>query len=84
MVVWKFRLSLTEEQTIELPGGATILSTQNQGGQICLWAIVNPEQEKVAKRIAIIGTGNPMPSGVQRFIGTVLMTHFVWHIFECE
>ncbi len=83
-VIWKFPLELTDTQVIQLPDGATILSAENQRGQLCLWAQLNPQMTPISKRIAIIGTGHPMPSGLQRFIGTVLMTPYVWHVFECE
>jgi hypothetical protein len=30
----------------------------------------------------VCGTGNPLNIGDARFIGTVQMDYFVWHIFE--
>jgi len=44
--IWKFTLDLVDEQQVSLPKDAEILSVQVQNGNICLWALVNPEAEK--------------------------------------
>jgi hypothetical protein len=83
--IWKYVLQVTDHQVFMMPKGAEILSVANQGGQLCLWAEVDPNAEYEERTFDIIGTGNPMYSdmGVSRlFIGTVLMPPFVWHVYE--
>lgn len=90
MVIWKFPLAMVHRQSVEMPKGAQVLSVHGQrpnpdlDGTICLWAVCRLDAPKVARHFAIVGTGNPMPSGLGKFIGTVLMPPFVRHVFECE
>jgi hypothetical protein len=83
--IWKYTLAITNLQEVEMPLGAQILSVGDQGGQLCLWALVVPQRGSSKRVIEIIGTGNPMEMYLtypRRFIGTVLMPPFVWHVFE--
>ncbi len=73
-------------QTILVPNNFEILSAANQDGNLCLWLLVDStaSADKVLY-IEIIGTGNPVLNemGVGRkFIGTVIVGPFVWHVFE--
>lgn len=66
-----------------MPKDSKILSVHNQNGTICLWAMVSPRLVDETRTIEIIGTGNSFDEDVERtFIGTVLQSQFVWHIFE--
>lgn len=84
--IFKYPLEITDTQFVELPLGAEILTAQIQGSQLCLWAIVNtlPEAVKKNRRIEIIGTGNPMPTGDLKYISTFQMYDggLVFHAFE--
>ena len=85
--IWKYPLHPTDIQSISMPKGAVILSCQIQYTGMCIWAIVDPSQEKEERCIEIIGTGNPAPDtfNVERvFIDTVQMHagDLVWHVFE--
>lgn len=83
--IWKYELKVTDMQSVAMPGGAEILSVAEQNGMLCMWAMAEVNQRKVDRFIEIIGTGNPVPvdMGVDRkFIGTVVMTPFEWHVFE--
>ncbi len=82
-VIWKITLKITDEQIIELPASARILSVANQQGKLCLWALVSPGLLS-PWTIAIIGTGNPIESYPGDFIGTVVIDPFVWHVFAKE
>ena len=82
--IWKYVLELTDTQTVEMPDGAEILSVANQGDSACIWAIVDPEQEKRTRTIEIFGTGHPVPSASRRFIGTALFGPLVFHFFEAN
>ena len=68
-----------------MPKGAELLSVANQDGCLCLWANVDADKQFETRFVKIIGTGNPIPQDMgvdRRFIGTVLMDPFVWHVFE--
>jgi len=68
--IWKFPLETTDEQVIELPVGAKILTVQLQGGKPCLWALVNPDQTMQQVKIETFETGHNIPSGNRTYIAT--------------
>jgi len=86
MKIFKYNANITDMQTFEMPAGAQILSAKNQHGELCLWVLVNENEPSMTQRhIEIIGTGNPIPQdmGIDRkFIDTVVINPFVWHVFE--
>ena len=80
-------LKLTDGQNISFPKDAEFLSVQVQDGNICLWALVDPEAETEIRFIEIFGTGSPVlyDMGVSRkHISTFQMDAglFVYHAFE--
>lgn len=83
--VWKFILRLTPFQKIEMPEGTEILSFQAQNEQLCLWARLDPEAEKVERAFQIVGTGHEaLRASNLKFIGSVQVDGglFVFHLFE--
>lgn len=86
--IWKFPLQVTDIQTIKLPAYYELLTIQAQGEEVCLWALVNPQEEsRHSCTIEIFGTGNPVhyDMGVERkYISTfqLLGGKFVGHAFE--
>ncbi len=82
--IWKFQLKTTDEQTVEMPANAEILSVQTQSGIPCIWAMVNPKNEKVSRVFHIFGTGHAIPKADRKFIGTYQPEGgvFVFHLFE--
>ena len=84
--IFKYPLEIIDTQFIELPLGAEILTAQIQGDQLCLWAMVNalPEAIKKNRRIEIIGTGYPVPTGELKYISTfqVMDGSLIFHVFE--
>ena len=83
MVIWKFELKITGMQEVYMPEGAELLSVASQNGNLCLWAMVNPSKEHRCRCIEIIGTGNPVQTEVcRKFIGTAVVSPWVWHVFE--
>ena len=79
--IWKFPLKVEDVQAFEVPESAEILSIQNQGGQICLWAAVDTNAPKKFRTFRMYGTGHEHTSFVGIYIGTVQKDGFVWHIF---
>jgi hypothetical protein len=83
--IWKYPLKAVERQVVEMPKGATILSVQTQHGDVCIWALVDPEAKKESRTIWIVGTGHEMPEGIHlRYLGTTQTPGgtFVPHVFE--
>jgi hypothetical protein len=88
MKIYKYQLKITDIQTVSMPKGAEILSAQEQHGEVCIWALVNPEEHWMIERtILIIGTGNPIDDDIDLedyfFVGTVQCPRsvIVWHVF---
>lgn len=83
-IIYKYAINITDEQVIELPKGAEILTAQLQDKILQMWAIVNPNAEKQKRVIEIYGTGHPFPFGMaeRKYIATVQKDGLVWHIFE--
>lgn len=86
-IVYKYILKADEQQYLELPLYSQILSTANQGDDIVLYALVNPEQKEIQRhRIEVYGTGhsiNDANLADLKFLGTVLMYNgeLVFHVF---
>lgn len=83
MKIYKYPLELTDVQEVHIPAAApgTLLSVINQHGTLCLYAAVEPEDEPVACRIYVHGTGHDIISPGANFIGTVEFGPLVFHVF---
>lgn len=80
--IYKQTLKIHIEQFIQLQIGSEILSVQEQYGLICLWYRCDTENQNKQRLIHIYGTGQPCDDSLQfRFIGTVQIGSFVWHVF---
>lgn len=85
MKIWKYPLEVIDRQAITMPPGAKLLTVQMQYGKCCLWALVDEtKNDTAARRIAIYGTGNPMPDSPGEYIATFQMLNgkLVFHAFE--
>lgn len=84
MTVWKYTLLAADLQRIEMPAGAQILHVAEQHGELCMWALVDPDEPPVAHRFTVIGTGHIAPSRPAAYVGSALMLggSLVWHVFE--
>lgn len=85
--IWKFPFGVADSQVVMLPKGAKILSAGVQNETPVLWAMVDPEAEKVPRTILLRGTGHPAREAVDaRFIDTIFMVGgaIVFHVFELE
>lgn len=79
--IWKYELEITDEQYIDMPKNARVLSAGNQNGKLCLWAMVSTEAKLIPHRVAICGTGLPCYESSGNFIDSVQIGQFVWHVF---
>ena len=85
--IWKFELNFTDNQEVEIPIDAEILTVQTQGEVLCLWALVDPTLEKEKRTFEVFGTGHSIhyDMGVSRiYIGTFQLHEgsLVFHVFE--
>lgn len=70
-MIFKYPLVLTDKQRVSMPAGATPLTAQMQGGQITMWAVVDPEVPDHEYVVVMIGTGHEGPDPKCLYIGTV-------------
>lgn len=82
--IWKFSLEMTDDQLVEMPKGAMVLSVQTQHEKPCLWALVDPDQKREERKISIRGTGHPIHGDLGAFIGTFQMHGgaLIFHAFD--
>lgn len=82
-LIYKYVLELTEVQTVTLPAKAEILSVQDQGGSICLWAKFAAGIDRYEEiTIVIAGTGSSFDDSGLTYLATVQKDAFVWHVFK--
>ena len=84
--IWKFPITPGAPYTL-MPKGARILSADNQRGVIVCWAVVDPLQVHVPRRVIIVGTGHRQyaeDTFKLPFIGTVLLDNglLAFHLFD--
>ncbi len=68
-----------------MPKGAEILKLDIQKEQLCLWALVNPEKEKVTRTFITYGTGHKVVnSDILEYIDTYQLYggDLIFHLFE--
>lgn len=81
LTVYKFKLVLTDTQTIQMYENAVLLSVQNQAGVICFWTLCDTDKPQSDMTIKIYGTGHPIDNLQIKFLGTVQVGITVWHVF---
>lgn len=72
-------------QEIEMPIGAQILTIQKQQNDVCIWALVNPENNTEKRKFETIGTGWEIVQPEKRKYITTLQEmggSLIWHYFE--
>lgn len=76
----------TNEQPVEMPVGAEILTAREQGDNICVWAMVDAQQTMREKRaLRVFGTGHELPDDPNlKYVGTAMLQGgaLVKHVFE--
>jgi hypothetical protein len=78
--IYKYEL---EENSVEMPIGAKILSIQMQNNRAYIWALVDTDAECEFRYFVMIGTGHDFPQvDAFTYINTIQDGRFVWHIFE--
>lgn len=86
--IYKYPLKMQGLQNLQLPEGAEILTVQPQHDQVCLWALVAPENEPASRTVWIIGTGHPIEATdhLGRYVATFQLHggELVFHVFEAK
>ena len=86
--VYKYIIKPDDYFELQLPKNAKVLSVQEQHGNICLWALVEPGSPTETRKFRFAGTGHPIheTKSSLKFIGTFQMYNgdLVFHIFEIE
>lgn len=80
--IHKHTLEICDIQTLSIHQDAIILHLDNQNENLCLWAMVDTTTPKVPRKIRVLGTGHTVPDKPLKFLGTVLIHPYVWHVFE--
>lgn len=85
--IWKFSLPVRAEPTmLAMPIGARILSVQTQQEEIRLWALVDPAEDREARRFLVVATGQAFDRCGKTYLGTVQTGGGVrvFHIWEVQ
>jgi len=82
--IYKYPLAVQELQLIEIPIGSRVLSAQAQGDVPTIWAMHSQEEDKVNVEVRMVATGEEFEVEDWRFIDTVQIGSFVWHVFMRE
>lgn len=80
--IHKYVLPFFDRVPLRMPADANVLSVGEQGGRVCLWAEVDTDTYAETRAFCLRGTGNPLDGTEGRFIGTVQIGLFVWHVYE--
>lgn len=83
-VIYKYVLSLDQGgvQELDLPVDYEILSVQNQNGEIAMWVSLTPGWPVTSVRFHIIGTGHHFDPFGLKYLSTVQVGMFVWHVYQ--
>jgi hypothetical protein len=69
---------------VSLPANALIVSVGlDPNNALCLWAFVNPKNVAYdIRKILVTGTGFPIVEPSLRFMSTVRINEYMWHVLE--
>jgi hypothetical protein len=84
-IIYKYKLPIEGNQTIDMPEGAVILHVGEQDRELCLWALVDIKAKLVPTNFQIYGTGHPVQQNADflYYLGTIQMSYgLVWHVFN--
>jgi hypothetical protein len=81
--IYKYEIGLGS--SVDMPLGADVVHCGlDPNGNICIWAMVDPELDlKRTRGFVVVGTGHPL-SEVDTYIGSFVQGSFVWHICEVD
>ena len=83
-VIYKYELSIDDEQCVDIPAINQILSIQVQNGKPCMWVKVDTSSKLEKRYFKTVGTGNPIHFTACCYVGTYQVEGgaLVFHVFE--
>lgn len=83
-VIYKYQVLIDDQFSIDLPKGAQVLSVGVQHDRPYVWVLQDPGAPLYRRLFAVATTGNPLPPGCDKFIGTFQLMggRFIGHLFE--
>ena len=86
--IYKYELELVDSQTLMLPAAFEVLTVEAQHGNLCLWAMVDPDETELSPlSVMIKGTGHKITDDEWAdfyYLKSVHMLPFVvYHVFLC-
>ena len=81
--VFKYRIDITDFQTVMIPEGAQFLHLGLQSDYVCIWALIDPDKRSIPYKIQCVGTGHIVEPEYTVYLGTILMYdgNLVFHFF---
>jgi len=81
--VWRFPIPPDDVALVPMPDGAELLCAGAQGGEVCVWARVNPSAPLRSRRLRVAGTGHSEARG--GYVGTAWLAgeQRAHHVFDC-
>lgn len=88
LTVYKYPINPSDEKIeLKIPGGGNILSAGlDPVNRLCVWALVDPDEEDCTTNIYCVGTGWPIDwimeeEDALNFVGSVKDGPYMWHVF---
>ena len=69
LVIYKYKLAVVDEQVVNMPAGARVLSVGGQEGELVAWALVDQAATPEPIMFTVFGTGVPVPRSVRPQLG---------------
>jgi hypothetical protein len=82
--IYKYKLDVTDMQTVSMPIGSKILNLNTQQEVPCIWALIDTDNEIEDRKFSIYGTGHECRPCYEEYIGTfqIKQGFLVFHVFE--
>jgi hypothetical protein len=80
-----YKYTISRSGVVEMPVGAKILHVGCQGSEIMLWAEVDTGNANENRLFEVFGTGFQIPIDIgvsRKYLATVFVGSFVWHVYE--
>lgn len=81
--VYKYTLQTELRQTINVPRNSLFRHVGlDPKGQMSIWFEVDSKEPSVKMEIDLFPTGIAIDGSPRTFLGTVITSHHVWHIYQ--
>lgn len=83
-IIYKYKLSVLDEQEIKLPINAKILNFAEQNSELFIWCLIKKSYLEFTevRKFYIFGTGMQVDSDLKYINTCHTKNGFVWHLFE--